>query len=138
MREIMFGDWIDIDREVEPNDLTRLRDDYFWQRDEHMIGVVEAFERLGHEQGRALFEQSRCAGCHGEGGKAADLASSSAAQDAVALATAMWNHAPEMHSLMGEQAVAWPVMERGDMRDLAAYLRSMASTAGGKDEGTKR
>lgn len=58
MREIMFGDWIDIDQEVEPNDLTRLRDDYFWQRDEHMIGVVEAFERLGHEQGRALFEQA--------------------------------------------------------------------------------
>ncbi|WP_420752263.1 DUF2236 domain-containing protein [Rhodococcus sp. O3] len=58
MREIMFGEWIDIDREVEPNDLTRLRDDYFWQRDEHMIGVVEAFERLGPEQGRALFEQA--------------------------------------------------------------------------------
>ncbi len=58
MREIIFGPWIDIDKEVEPNDLTRLRDDYFWQRDEHMIGVVDAFERLGHEQGRALFEQA--------------------------------------------------------------------------------
>lgn len=54
MREFMFGDWIDIDKEVEPNDMTRLRDDYFWQADEHMIGVVDAFERLGYEQGRAV------------------------------------------------------------------------------------
>ncbi|PRC58858.1 hypothetical protein C6A85_26375, partial [Mycobacterium sp. ITM-2017-0098] len=26
MREFMFGEWIDIDTEVEPNDITRLRD----------------------------------------------------------------------------------------------------------------
>lgn len=58
MREFMFGDWIDIDEEVEPNDITRLRDDYFWQADEHMIGAVDAFERLGYEQGRSLFEQA--------------------------------------------------------------------------------
>lgn len=58
MREFMFGEWIDIDKEVEPNDLTRLRDDYFWQRDEYMIGAVDAFERLGYERGRALFEQA--------------------------------------------------------------------------------
>ncbi len=58
MREFIFGEWIDIEKELEPSDLTRLRDDYFWQRDELMTGVVEAFERLGHEQGRALFEQA--------------------------------------------------------------------------------
>ena len=58
MREFIFGEWIDVDDELQPRDLTRLRDDYFWQRDELMIGVVEAFERLGHEQGRALFEQA--------------------------------------------------------------------------------
>ncbi|OBY33206.1 oxygenase MpaB family protein [Mycolicibacter kumamotonensis] len=58
MREIIFGPWIDIDKEVEPNDITRMRDDYFWQRDEQMIGVVDAFERLGYEQGRALFERA--------------------------------------------------------------------------------
>lgn len=58
MREFIFGEWIDIEKELEPSDLTRLRDDYFWQRDELMIGVVEAFERLGYERGRALFEQA--------------------------------------------------------------------------------
>lgn len=58
MRQFIFGEWIDIDKEVEPNDLTRWRDDYFWQRDELMIGAVEAFERLGYEKGRALFEQA--------------------------------------------------------------------------------
>lgn len=58
MREFMFGEWIDIDKEVEPNEITRLRDDYFWQGDEYMVGVVDAFERLGYETGRALFEQA--------------------------------------------------------------------------------
>ena len=58
MREFIFGDWIDIDKEVEPSDLTRLRDDYFWQGDEYMVGVVDAFERIGYQQGRALFEQA--------------------------------------------------------------------------------
>lgn len=58
MREIIFGPWIDIDKEVEPNEITRWRDDYFWQRDEYMIGAVEVFERLGYEQARALFEQA--------------------------------------------------------------------------------
>ncbi|MGV0602602.1 DUF2236 domain-containing protein, partial [Mycolicibacterium pulveris] len=58
MREFIFGDWIDIDKEVEPSDLTRLRDDYFWQGDEYMVGVVAAFERIGYQQGRALFEQA--------------------------------------------------------------------------------
>ncbi|MBO0678785.1 DUF2236 domain-containing protein [Mycolicibacterium sp. S2-37] len=58
MREFIFGGWIDIDAEVAPNDITRLRDDYFWQADEYMIGAVDAFERLGYEQGRAMFEQA--------------------------------------------------------------------------------
>ncbi|WP_319428825.1 oxygenase MpaB family protein [Mycobacterium sp. RTGN5] len=58
MREFIFGEWIDVAKELEPSDLTRIRDDYFWQRDELMIGAVEAFERLGYEQGRALFEQA--------------------------------------------------------------------------------
>ncbi|EKF21763.1 hypothetical protein C731_4247 [Mycolicibacterium hassiacum DSM 44199] len=58
MREMLFGEWIDIDKEVEPNDLTRWRDDYFWQADELMIDVVDMFERIGPERGRALFEQA--------------------------------------------------------------------------------
>ncbi|MGE2732752.1 oxygenase MpaB family protein [Mycolicibacterium vaccae] len=58
MREFMFGDWIDIDKEVEPNELTRMRDDYFWQGDEYMVAVVDAFERIGYEKGRALYEQA--------------------------------------------------------------------------------
>jgi len=57
-REFLFAPWIDIDVEVGPNDLTRARDDYFWQADEHMIGVVEMFEELGHKTARVMFEQA--------------------------------------------------------------------------------
>jgi hypothetical protein len=42
----------------------------------------------------------------------------------------MWNHAPEMHALMAERAVAWPRFDLGEMEHLAAYLRSIAKPGG--------
>ena len=57
-QEFLFGPWIDIDAELGPNDLTRARDDYFWQADEHMIGVVDMFERVGARTARPMFEQA--------------------------------------------------------------------------------
>ncbi|WP_234795593.1 hypothetical protein [Mycobacteroides saopaulense] len=35
-REFLFGSLIDIDKEVEQSEMTRMRDDYFWQADEYM------------------------------------------------------------------------------------------------------
>ncbi|WP_245549762.1 oxygenase MpaB family protein [Gordonia effusa] len=57
-REFLFGPWIDIEEEAAPSEFTRWRDDYFWQADEHIIPVVDMFERLGHGDARAIFEQA--------------------------------------------------------------------------------
>jgi len=75
-------------------------------------------------RGEAVFDEKGCAHCHaGTAGRAIDLSQSEAVDDSIALSAAMWNHAPEMHELMAEQAIAWPKFEAGDMEDLAAYLR---------------
>jgi len=81
-------------------------------------------------EGAALFAEKGCAGCHRGTSAAVDLAGSSVAADSTALSAAMWNHAPEMHTLMAERAVAWPKFEVGEMEDLAAYLRTITKPQG--------
>ncbi len=81
--------------------------------------------------GEYLFRQRGCSQCHtGSDARAADLASSAAATDPIGLAAAMWNHAPEMHGLLAEKAIAWPTFDPGDMEHLTAYLRKLASRKG--------
>jgi mono/diheme cytochrome c family protein len=77
-------------------------------------------------RGEELFAARGCHGCHGgPDAGAIDLATSEAAADSIALAAAMWNHAPDMHALLAERAVAWPKFDPGDMEHLAAYLRAL-------------
>jgi mono/diheme cytochrome c family protein len=79
-------------------------------------------------RGASVFRERGCARCHeGHAGEAVDLSRSAAAADPIALSAAMWNHAPEMHRLMAERAVAWPKFDAGDMADLAAHLRKIAA-----------
>ncbi len=81
--------------------------------------------------GAVIFKERGCARCHeGTGPEAVDLSSSRVVLDPIALSAAMWNHAPEMHALMAEQAVAWPKLDPGDMVHLAAYLRRIAAPSG--------
>jgi cytochrome c551/c552 len=80
------------------------------------------------EEGETVFRDRGCAACHaGPGPDAVDLAESRLAADPVALSSAMWNHAPEMHILMAEKGVAWPKFYPGDMVNLAAYLKKIAA-----------
>jgi cytochrome c551/c552 len=78
--------------------------------------------------GAAVFKRKGCASCHGAGiAGAPDLAVVIDRTDRPALASAMWNHAPQMHRLMAEKAPFWPKFEPGEMRDLVAYLRRVAA-----------
>jgi cytochrome c2 len=78
--------------------------------------------------GATVFKEKGCAVCHGTGvGGAPDLAAVLERTDRAGLASAMWNHAPQMHHLMAEKAPFWPKFEPGEMRDLVAYLRGLAS-----------
>ncbi|GAB11857.1 hypothetical protein GOARA_089_00400 [Gordonia araii NBRC 100433] len=57
-REYLFGPWRDIEPTIEESDFTRVRDDMFWQADEHSIPVVDLFDREGSKTMRPLFEQA--------------------------------------------------------------------------------
>jgi len=78
-------------------------------------------------RGATVFKEKGCAACHLAGSTSApDLAAVLQRIDRAGLASAMWNHAPQMHSIMAERASFWPKFEPGEMRDLASYLRRLA------------
>lgn len=87
------------------------------------------YESEGDERaGEQVFSRKRCSGCHARGGQPGigpDLARSEAILTSLGLATAMWNHAPAMYDLI--RLREWPRFEGDEMRDLSAYLRSLAS-----------
>jgi len=77
--------------------------------------------------GAIVFDEKGCAVCHQAGSTSApDLAEALQRTDRAGLASAMWNHAPQMHRIMAERASFWPKFEAGEMRDLASYLRRLA------------
>jgi cytochrome c2 len=85
----------------------------------------------GAKEGHAVFTAKGCAGCHsGAVEGAPDLAKVLHQTDRAGLASAMWNHAPQMHRLMAEKAPFWPKFEPGEMRNLVAYLRSLPGPSG--------
>jgi cytochrome c2 len=92
----------------------------------YFMGFVS--EEGDANRGALMFRERGCARCH-EGPKApvSNLAESDAVKDPIAMSSAMWNHAPEMHKLMAAEAVAWPQFDPGDMEDLVAHLRRAAS-----------
>lgn len=78
--------------------------------------------------GEVVFAQKGCARCHSAEGGAAigpDLSQSDAIMAPLKLATAMWNHAPAMYTVIQLEHVDWPRFEGVEMRDLAVYLRNM-------------
>ena len=92
----------------------------------YFMGFVS--EEGDANRGALMFRERGCARCH-EGSKApvSNLAESDAVKDPIAMSSAMWNHAPEMHKLMAAEGVAWPQFDPGDMEDLVAHLRRAAS-----------
>jgi cytochrome c2 len=87
--------------------------------------------------GKRLFADKGCTRCHAlDGSKSVgpDLATSTVVASPMALATAMWNHAPSMYQHTRQAGIPWPLFQGDEMRDLAAYLRSLGShpTAGAR------
>ena len=90
------------------------------------------FSEIGGDagRGRLVFRDKGCVTCHGRDNPAPigpDLSQSQAVGTPLGLATAMWNHAPAMFDVAQSQNVEWPRFEQDEMRDLWAYLRTLAS-----------
>ncbi len=81
--------------------------------------------------GREVFQAKGCAGCHAPASGTAvgpDLSRSAVVTEPMALAAAMWNHAPAMYGVMQNHTVIWPRFEGDEMRDLSVYLRDLAGS----------
>jgi cytochrome c2 len=81
--------------------------------------------------GEGVFAQKGCANCHVSnvgGTLGPDLSESDAILAPLRLATAMWNHAPAMYSVIQIEHVDWPRFEGVEMRDLSTYLRGLATS----------
>lgn len=79
--------------------------------------------------GELVFERKECSNCHSVDGRPSlgpNLARSQAILTPLGLATAMWNHAPAMYDRSQVENVDWPRFEDEEMRDLSAYLGSLA------------
>lgn len=73
-------------------------------------------------RGEQIFKDSKCAGCHETEGKKAPVLDDQRFESSLEIVAAMWNHGAQMEKEMAEANVAWPVLKRGEMADLMAYL----------------
>ncbi|MEJ2240446.1 MAG: c-type cytochrome [Gemmatimonadales bacterium] len=95
------------------------------------------------EEGRLLFEQKSCVGCHtirGTGGTVGpDLSQLTGRRSLLDFAAAMWNKAPAMTAAMRQAGVAVPQLTAEEMADLLAYLHLVQYSAeeGESDRGPR-
>lgn len=83
------------------------------------------------EKGKRLFVEKKCIVCHQIGGMGGvvgpNLDSLGHYASPIYVAAAMWNHAPAMIKTMRSRGIKRPVFRPGELRNLMAYLRSVAS-----------
>lgn len=81
-------------------------------------------------EGRRLFQEKGCLKCHavkGKGGKVGpDLGRSGLKRTVSEVAGIMGNHAPKMSAKMKELGIPEPKFAGEEMRDLVAYIQSLA------------
>jgi mono/diheme cytochrome c family protein len=88
------------------------------------------------DAGKRLFSEKRCIVCHtvrGAGGVVGpNLDHLQQFRSPIFVASAMWNHGPQMAEKMKERGVERPTFTAKELRDLIAYL---APATGGPEEG---
>jgi mono/diheme cytochrome c family protein len=88
------------------------------------------------ESGRKLFVEKKCVACHQVGGAGGaggpPLDSMKVFASPILVATALWNHGPQMAEAMKEKGIDRPSFTGAELRDLIAYL---APATGGPPQG---
>lgn len=92
---------------------------------------LEFFDVPGNpETGRVLFAEKGCLDCHSfesKGGKKGpDLEKFKQDLSPIFMVQAMWNHVPEMSSLLQAGGIAWPSFQNNQLMDLLAFVRQKA------------
>lgn len=74
-------------------------------------------------RGRAVFVSKRCSTCHEEPSSTGTRVSQLPGRmSLIGLATALWNHGPQMMAASQEAGLDWPELTHDQIVDLAAYL----------------
>jgi mono/diheme cytochrome c family protein len=89
--------------------------------------TLDYFDPPGNaEAGRRLFTERRCVVCHQVGGTGGVVGPSLDGLrqygSPIYLATAMWNHGPQMAQVMREKGIKRPHFSANDLRDLIAFI----------------
>lgn len=77
------------------------------------------------KDGRRLFAEKKCDGCHP--GSGPDLAEAELPTSIGALASRMWNHSPEMTRRMLEEEVARQQISPQELTDILAYVLALSN-----------
>jgi len=96
------------------------------------VFTARYFDELGDGRaGQRLFTAKGCVTCHALGGRGGSvgpaLDAMKRANSPVLVATAMWNHGPEMAEVMKAHGVARPTFKDRELVDLIAYVVQAAS-----------
>jgi len=91
--------------------------------------TLDYFDPRGNpEVGRRLFTEKRCIACHQVGGVGGVVGPSldflRQYGSPIYLATAMWNHGPQMADAMRAKRIPRPTFKDSDLRDLIAYIEA--------------
>lgn len=95
------------------------------------------------KRGERLFEERKCAQCHGRKSQKPGLVNISDSEDPLSWTQALWNHASAMKTKMRTAGIQWPTFRANDIRDLIAYARqvnnldedALADVSGDPDRG---
>lgn len=92
---------------------------------------LEFFDIPGNpEIGRVLFKEKGCQDCHSfegkSGKKGPDLEKFKQDLSPIFMVQAMWNHVPEMSTLLGNSKNSWPTFQDNQMMDLLAFVHQRA------------
>ena len=96
--------------------------------------TLHYFDRPGRvDAGKRLFSEKKCVACHQVEGRGGSVGPSVDAFKQFAspllVASAMWNHGPQMADAMKAQGVERPRLTADELRDLIAYLSPLTVRA---------
>jgi len=88
------------------------------------------FDRPGDAaRGKRIFAAKHCADCHGQSGPgpggALPVNQWRSLQSSLALAEAMWNHAPQMKDQFAKLNLEWQQLESQEIADIFVYARNL-------------
>jgi cytochrome c551/c552 len=85
-------------------------------------------------RGRRVFEQKRCADCHGVSatnrGGAKNVTEWTSLGNPIELAAAMWAHSANMKQAFAARNISWPDLTGQDVSDILIYVQNLPATRG--------